>query len=246
MKEQHLPLLGPRFWAALCLASVFGAIMGDFFAHNIGLGHVAGLPFLVFGFALVMAIERFDRMAHETYYWLGIILVRTAATNLGDFFAGDLRIARSLLMAILAVVLALVIALAWRTRWNSLGGGPKAAVLSADAPYWLGMLLAGTLGTVMGDYFSHNLQLGDAVGAIVLTAILAAMFAVGSKDLIWSLPFYWATIVMVRTAGTDVGDFLAGRHILGLPLSTLVTGLAFVALLQLWTDRRTQRATAGE
>jgi uncharacterized membrane-anchored protein len=152
MKEQHLPLLGPRFWAALCLASVFGANMGDFFAHNIGLGHVAGLPFLVFGFALVMAIERFDRMAHETYYWLGIILVRTAATNLGDFFAGDLRIARSLLMAILAVVLALVIALAWRTRWKSLGGGPKAAVLSADAPYWLGMLLAGTLGTVMGDY----------------------------------------------------------------------------------------------
>src|SRR3981081_3626560 len=69
MKEQHLPLLGPRFWAALCLASVFGANMGDFFAHNIGLGHVAGLPFLVFGFALVMAIERFDRMAHETYYW---------------------------------------------------------------------------------------------------------------------------------------------------------------------------------
>jgi hypothetical protein len=246
MKEQHLPLLGPRFWAALCLASVFGANMGDFFAHNIGLGHVAGLPFLVFGFALVMAIERFDRMAHETYYWLGIILVRTTATNLGDFFAGDLRIARSLLMAILAVVLALVIALAWRTRWKSLGGGPKAAVLSADAPYWLGMLLAGTLGTVMGDYFSHNLQLGDAVGAIVLTAILAAMFAVGSKGLIWSLPFYWATIVMVRAAGTDVGDFLAGRHILGLPLSTLVTGLAFVALLQLWTDRRTQHATAGE
>jgi uncharacterized membrane-anchored protein len=210
------------------------------------LGHVAGLPFLVFGFALVMAIERFDRMAHETYYWLGIILVRTAATNLGDFFAGDLRIARSLLMAILAVVLALVIALAWRTRWNSLGGGPKAAVLSADAPYWLGMLLAGTLGTVMGDYFSHNLQLGDAVGAIVLTAILAAMFAVGSKGLIWSLPFSWATIGMVRTAGTDVGDFLAGRHMLGLPLSTLVTGLAFLALLLVWTDRRTQHATAGE
>src|SRR6266481_9443847 len=76
MRDQHLPALGPRFWAALCLASIFGANMGDFFAHNIGLGHVAGLPFLAVGFALVMTIERFDRMAHETYYWLGIILVR--------------------------------------------------------------------------------------------------------------------------------------------------------------------------
>jgi uncharacterized membrane-anchored protein len=246
VKDQHLPALGSRFWGALCLASIFGANMGDFFAHNIGLGHVAGLPFLIVGFALVMAIERFDRTAHETYYWLAIILVRTAATNLGDFFAGDLRIARPLLMAILAVALAVVIALAWKTRWQSQSGDPKAAVLRADAPYWLGMLLAGTLGTVMGDYFSHNLQLGDAVGAIVLTAILAAMFAVGSKGLIWSLPFYWATIVMVRAAGTDVGDFLAGRHMLGLPLSTLVTGLAFVALLVFWTDRRTQHAIAGE
>ncbi len=246
MKEQHLPLLGPRFWAALCLASVFGANMGDFFAHNIGLGHVAGLPFLVIGFALVVAIERFDRTTHETYYWLAIILVRTAATNLGDFFAGDLRIARPLVMAILAVVLAIVIAVAWKTRWKSDSGDPKAVVLCADAPYWFGMLLAGTLGTVMGDYFSHNLQLGDAVGAIMLTAILAAMFAIGSKGLIWSLPFYWATIVMIRAAGTDVGDFLAGRHMFGLPLSTILTGLAFVALLLLWTDRRTQHATAGE
>jgi uncharacterized membrane-anchored protein len=214
--------------------------MGDFFAHNIGLGHVAGLPFLAVGFAVVMVIERFDRAAHEIYYWLAIILVRTAATNLGDFFAGDLRIARPLVMAILAVLLALTIAVAWQTRWKSQSGDPKAVVLQADAPYWFGMLLAGTLGTVMGDYFSHNLQLGDAVGAIVLTAILAAMFAVGSRGPIWSLPFYWATIVMVRAAGTDVGDFFARRHMLGLPLSTLVTGLAFVALLLLWRDRRTQ------
>jgi uncharacterized membrane-anchored protein len=238
--------LGPRFWAALCLASIFGANMGDFFAHNIGLGHVAGLPFLAVGFALVMTVERFDRTAHETYYWLGIILVRTAATNLGDFFAGDLKIARSLLMAILAVILALVIALAWKMRWKSLAGDPKAAVLSADASYWLGMLLAGTLGTIMGDYFSHNLQLGDAVGAVVLSAILAAMFAAGSKGLIWSLPFYWATIVMVRAAGTDVGDFFARRHMLGLALSTFVTGLAFVALLAFWKDRRTEPATVGD
>ena len=29
-------------------------------------------------------------------------------------------------------------------------------------------------------------------------------------------------------------------------LTALAAALAFVALLQLWTDRRTQRATAGE
>ena len=49
MNERHLPLSNARFWAALCLASIFGANLGDFFAHNIGLGHVAGLPFLAAG-----------------------------------------------------------------------------------------------------------------------------------------------------------------------------------------------------
>ena len=244
MKEQHLPALGPRFWGALCVASIFGANMGDFFAHNIGLGHVAGLPFLAVGFALVMLIERFDRTAHETYYWIAIILVRTAATNLGDFFAGDLRIARPLVMAILAVVLALVIALAWKTRWQSLRGGPKAAVLSADTPYWLGMLLAGTLGTVMGDYFSHNLHLGNAVASLILSALLAPFFVVGARRLVWSLPFYWATIVMVRAAGTTVGDLTAARNGLGLPLSTAMTGLLFVGLLILWRRRKPETIAA--
>jgi uncharacterized membrane-anchored protein len=45
MQQIHLPMLGARYWAALCLASIFGANMGDFFARNLGLGHVAGLPY---------------------------------------------------------------------------------------------------------------------------------------------------------------------------------------------------------
>jgi uncharacterized membrane-anchored protein len=59
--------LGRRFWGALCLASIFGANMGDFFAHDLGLGHVKGLPFLAVAFAAVLIAERFDRLAHEAY-----------------------------------------------------------------------------------------------------------------------------------------------------------------------------------
>ena len=41
MQQIHLPMLGTRYWAALCLASIFGANMGIFFARNLGLGHVS-------------------------------------------------------------------------------------------------------------------------------------------------------------------------------------------------------------
>ena len=63
MQKCHVPLLGLRYWTALRPASVFGANMGDFFAHNLGLGHVAGLPVLAVALAAVFAVERFHQDA---------------------------------------------------------------------------------------------------------------------------------------------------------------------------------------
>src|SRR6202140_5551075 len=91
MQPNHLPMLGTRYWVALCLASIFGANMGDFFARNLGLGHVAGLPFLALALAIVMIGERFDRSVHQAYCWTAIIIVRTAATNFADFACGDMK-----------------------------------------------------------------------------------------------------------------------------------------------------------
>jgi uncharacterized membrane-anchored protein len=242
MQQYHVPLLGLRYWIALCLASVFGANMGDFFAHNLGLGHVGGLPFLAIALAVVFVLERFDRTAHEAFYWLAIVVVRTAATNLADFFSGDLRLPRPWVMAGLAVLLALSVAAAWQLWWRNAANKADAQsnLLRADYGYWLAMLIAGTLGTVMGDFFSHDLHLGNAVASIVLSALLAPFFVLGVRQLLWSLPLYWTTIVMVRAAGTTVGDLLAARNALGLALSTAATGLLFIGFLILW------RASKGD
>jgi uncharacterized membrane-anchored protein len=242
MQNKHLPTLGSRFWWALCLASIFGANMGDFFAHNLGLGHVAGLPFLAIAFAVILVLERFDRLAHEVHYWLAIVVVRTAATNLADFFSGDMHLPRPWVMATLAVVLAIMVAMLFsaggRSEQNVRGRG--ILVLRADTAYWTGMLVAGTLGTVIADYLSHNLHLGDDVASILLSFALAVFFATGRKGLIWWPPFYWATVIMVRAAGTAVGDYFASRGMLGLPLSTFASGVAFLALLFFWNDRQTR------
>ena len=241
MQPYHVPFLGLRYWIALCLASIFGANMGDFFAHNLGLGHVAGLPFLAIAFAIVLVLERFDRTAHEAFYWLAIVVVRTAATNLADFFAGDLRLPRPWVMAGLAAVLALSVAAAWQLSWRDAADKSDARgnLLRADYGYWLAMLIAGTLGTVMGDFFSHDLHLGNAAASIVLSALLAPFLVLGARQLLWSLPLYWTTIVMVRAAGTAVGDLFAARNALGLALSTAVTGLLFIGFLIVW---RTSKA----
>jgi uncharacterized membrane-anchored protein len=246
MQQCHVPRLGARYWIALCLASVFGANMGDFFAHDIGLGHVAGLPFLALALAAVFVVERFDRAAHETYYWLAIVIVRTAATNLADFLSVDLRLSKPWVMAGLAALLALSVAAAWRLVWRQRPDNNDAQdnLLRADYGYWLAMLIAGTTGTVMGDFFSHDLHLDNAVASLVLSALLAPFFVAGAWRRLWPLPLYWATIVMIRAAGTTVGDLIAARHALGLPLSTAVTGVLFVGLLLLWRSAKRETAAA--
>src|ERR1700730_6499213 len=117
MQYGHVPALGLRYWVALCVASIFGANSGDFFAHNVGLGHVAGLPFLAIALAAVLLVERIDHSIHQAYYWTAIVIVRTAATNFADFFSVDLRLAKIWVMLALTVLLALALWASWRFLW---------------------------------------------------------------------------------------------------------------------------------
>jgi uncharacterized membrane-anchored protein len=246
MQQIHLPTLSTRYWVALCLASIFGANMGDFFARNLGLGHVAGLPFLALALAIVIVGERFDRTVHQVYYWTAIIVVRTAATNFADFACGDMKLPRLWVIIGLAAALAVAVIASWQLVWRRLSDKADGSVLRADSGYWASMFIAGTLGTVIGDYCSHDLHLGDAGASILLSPILGLLFVTARNGLLRSLWFYWLTVVMVRAAGTAVGDLVSGRNMLGLPLSTLVTGALFVALLVLWKQPATSKLVAAE
>jgi uncharacterized membrane-anchored protein len=108
------------------------------------------------------------------------------------------------------------------------------------------MMIAGTLGTVIGDYSSFGLHLGTANASLMLGVLLAAILFVGSRGLFATVAFYWLTIVAVRSAGTSIGDFLAGKAVgIGLPMSTLLTGLFFVTTLMVWKDQASRRLQAG-
>jgi uncharacterized membrane-anchored protein len=237
MQSIHLPMLNARYWTALCLASIFGANMGDLFARNLGLGHVAGLPYLAIALVLVMIAERFDRMQHQGYYWLAIIVVRTAATNFADFAAGDMKLPRPWVMAALLILLVAAVWLSFRFAWRH-QSAKGSSMLRADLGYWISMFIAGTLGTVIGDFCSHNMHLDDAGAAILLSPVVAVLLLVGWRGPLRWLPFYWLTVVAIRAAGTAVGDYLSGRNMLGLPASTAVTGLALLILLVVWKESK--------
>jgi uncharacterized membrane-anchored protein len=119
------------------------------------------------------------------------------------------------------------------------GGRPK--LPATDTAYWIMMLTAGTLGTATGDFVAGavGLGLGLGFGSVVLMAIFMFVLLVSWRFGGMSTPWYWASIVAARTAGTTMGDLLASRHglDLGLPVSTTITGSFLAAVVIFWPHR---------
>lgn len=246
MKTRNTPVTGPRYWAALCCASVFGANMGDFVSKVLHLGHTHGLLPETVIFALILLAERRLRHATEAYYWLAIVTMRTAATNLGDTMKHELGIPWLVALGGLAAGLALVQVaekmLAPRHPDEVATGIPDTNVF-----YWATMLIAGTLGTVGGDYVADVVGLGTGLGTIVLTAALGVVLSARAVLGFVGRPSYWLTVVLVRCAGTTAGDHFAGRHGFGwgLPVSSAVWAVILIGLLLAWPTPPRQSDAAG-
>jgi uncharacterized membrane-anchored protein len=108
--------------------------------------------------------------------------------------------------------------------------------------FWIIKILATTLGETGGDAVSTSMNLGYAVSSLIF--IVVVLLLVGWRGPLRLLPFYWLTVVAIRAAGTAIGDLVSGRNMLGLPMSTAVTGILFVVLLLVWKESGTSQRPA--
>ena len=221
---RNLPKINANYWHALVAASIFGTNTGDFVARYLHIGHVAGLPYLALLFGAILVLAKRARNSSPLYFWAAIITMRTAATNVGDAFH-DFDVPYKTSIAIVLVLFAASVLLYIRA-----GRVASDATVRVNGAYWICMMLAGVLGTIGGDFASYGVGLTPAGAAMVFALLLIASIAWFSKKSILLNPVpYWATLALIRTAGTAAGDAFA--HALGLLQSTVLTGLVFVGLV---------------
>jgi uncharacterized membrane-anchored protein len=245
MQTRHVPAIDRRYWFGIIAASIFGTNLGDFYAHESGLGLGLGLLVLVGLFAITLVAEGKDRFAHEAYYWLAIIIIRTGATNIADYLAFRVRIPALLLTLGLVALMAV---LAWSNATQRAGTSKDSAtpaLAKTNLTYWGAMLAAGVFGTVAGDICSHHF--GQGLSAICLASMLPILLTVMKSRGAVSVGAYWCAVALARTAGTCIGDWLAENKMLhiGLPVSTLLTGTLFVAILLAWRSKDQEARAAA-
>lgn len=217
------------YWFAMLAASALGTNVGDLWAEFLFPGRFTSLASLLAICAVAVWYDRRAVLLTEAGYWVAIVAMRSAATNLADILTHDLALGY-VLVSVLLVVLTLVAARFTDPDFAQ-GGSPR-----VDGAYWTAMFIAGLFGTVAGDLIHHNIGLYAASAALCLA--LAALILVREARAPTSMLLYWSIVMAERLAGTAVGDALASRRALalGVPLATVCTSIFMVA--SLWMRAR--------
>ena len=240
MRAGNVPRIDLRYWVAISAASVFGCNLGDFVSLYLRLGHWTGLLPLAAMFLALVIGERRSRRNSQAWYWIAVIILRTAATNVADLATHTFNIPYPWAIAVLELLQVLVILPALQPLGDNNPGAVRRP--AADGWYWASLLTAGVLGTAIGDGVAEDLHLGTGIGTLALSAVMLALIGSGARSRWATKPGYWLAIIAVRVAGTTAGDWLAfgedhtlwdGLH-LGLPLATMASGAIFVLILCLW------------
>lgn len=220
------------FWIAMLAASALGTNFGDLWTGHLGISGPVAFTMLVVVCAGSIWADRVVGMATEIAYWVAIVMLRAAATNIADLLTEQL----SFNALPLSVGLAILTLLAGKRTLPALTGAAKASP-TIDGRYWTAMFIGGVFGTVAGDFVSHSL--GLMMSAVILTTFLAGVTVVRERLFAASMVSYWSVVLAERAAGTPIGDGLASRHgaALGLPLATCCSATVFAAALS-WRARR--------
>ncbi|SFT85779.1 hypothetical protein [Paraburkholderia aspalathi] len=235
MQFKVTPYVGPRYWVAISIASMCGTNVGDIIPDVLRMNADAGLIMLTIMFTVVVLAERATRNGGEAFYWVALLIVRAAATNIADYFIGHEQFSYIEVSATLALILIGLIALHRGSTRK-----PKCSALPpAGSLYWFTMLIAGSLGTVVADGIAHSFgsaRIGVPLSAAMATTALLLILSVRARATWVGATSYWTAIVAVRWWGTNAGDILA--FLLSLLFSAAITGLALTILLLIRRPRR--------
>lgn len=244
---RKIPRLDAAYWVLLIAATIFGETGGDMLSMGLDLGYLAATAIFLALFAVALVLQVRSPGDQPGYYWAVIIATSTTGTTIADAMTRTFDLGYASGSALLLGLLALVFG-AWKLSGARLTDGGRLP-RSAEILYWVGILVASTLGTAFGDYIADESGLGFAGAAALLAVLLTLVaglqrFAPNQKEI-----FYWAAIIVVHPLGATAGDFLTkARDEGGLGLGTFIAsaglGLVFAIVYALVYRRRSAAGAA--
>ncbi len=110
--------------------------------------------------------------------------------------------------------------------WSIVRPMRYANVPTVDARYWTAISLASVFGCNMGDFVSLYLRWGHWLGLFPLAIIFAALIVCERHSVRTTEAWYWAVVIVLRTAATNIADL--ATHTFEWPYPWVILGLAVI------------------
>ncbi len=214
------------FWVIKILSTTVGETGADYLAVNAGLGTAVTGGITAALLATALAGQLRSRRFVPWLYWLCVVLLSVAGTQITDALTDRLGVSLYLSTGVFAVLLALLFA-AWYRRERTLA---IATINTArrERFYWAAILLTFALGTAAGDLATEELALGFRLGVVVFGALIAIIYAARRNGANPVLAF-WLAYILTRPLGASLGDLLSqSTEYGGIGWGTVNTSVVFL------------------
>ena len=163
--------VGLSFWILKIIATTAGDVGGDLLSTSLGLGYALSLAVAVTIFVAGAAVQIRSSRHRPWLYWLLIFVSSTVGAELSDTLDRGLHLGyvagAGLLLACLLITLVV-----WYLRLGRLNVYP--VTRREECFYWLAVVVANSLGSVLGDLFGDRWGLGLS-GTLILNAGVLAL-----------------------------------------------------------------------
>ena len=184
------------FWILKIISTTVGDIGGDVLSISLGLGYALSLLIALAAFAGGVLAQLPTQSYRPLLYWTLILLSSTVGAELSDTIDRGLHLGylagATILLACLVVTLGV-----WLRRGPVLPTGPALAP-GDEHLYWLAVLFANSLGSVLGDLFGDRLGLGLAGSIAINAGVLAALWLLHRFTRCSKGVLFWTAFVFSR------------------------------------------------
>jgi uncharacterized membrane-anchored protein len=217
------------FWVIKILSTTVGETGADYLAVHAGLGIVFTDALTALLLAAALSIQLRAGRYVPWVYWLSVLLLSVAGTQITDALTDKLGISLYLSCAVFAVALAAVFS-TWYHSERTLSIH-SIVTRKRELFYWSAILITFALGTAAGDLATEALGLGFQVGVLVFGLAIAAIylaFRCGANSVL----AFWLAYILTRPLGASLGDLLSqAPEYGGIGLGTVMTSAGFLAVI---------------
>jgi uncharacterized membrane-anchored protein len=188
--------VGAAFWLLKVLTTTVGDVSGDALSQALHLGYAPSLLVAALLSAALLLAQWRSRRWRPVLYWAVMLAASAFGAELSDTLARALHWGSAATAGALAAAL-----LATCTAWRMHSGGPRVDTVRAPGDegfYWLAVLLADSLGSVLGDLLGDSFGLGLLGSSAAFGVVLLLLLALRNATRANRGALFWTAFVFSR------------------------------------------------